>query len=82
MIRLLETKMIVDNEVMDKIKALYRVKEEYLEAVFDDDQTRLWFRRNVFEEGSLHDSKGSRLSSQKISCIKYKKGKKNHEIYA
>ena len=35
MIRLLETKMIVDNEVMDKIKALYRVKEEYLEAVFD-----------------------------------------------
>ena len=35
MIRLLETKMIVDNETMDKIKALYRVKEEYLEAVFE-----------------------------------------------
>lgn len=35
MIRLLETKMIVDNEIMDKIKALYRVKEEYLEAVFE-----------------------------------------------
>lgn len=35
MIRLLETKMIIDNETMDKIKALYRVKEEYLEAVFD-----------------------------------------------
>ena len=27
--------MIVDNEIMDKIKALYRVKEEYLEAVFE-----------------------------------------------
>ena len=27
MIRLLETKMIVDNEIMDKIKALYRVKK-------------------------------------------------------
>ena len=35
MIRLLETKMVVDNETMDKIKALYRVKEEYLEAVFE-----------------------------------------------
>ena len=35
MIRLLETKMIVDNETMDKIKALYRVKEEYLETVFE-----------------------------------------------
>ena len=33
-IRLLETKMIVDNEVMDKIRLLYKVKEEYLDAVF------------------------------------------------
>lgn len=35
MIRFLETKMIVDNEVMDKIRLFYRVKEEYLDTVFD-----------------------------------------------
>lgn len=35
MIRLLETKMIVDSQVMDKILLFYRVKEEYLDMVFD-----------------------------------------------
>ncbi|MBU5482300.1 tyrosine-protein phosphatase [Blautia sp. MSJ-19] len=35
MIRLLETKMIVDNEVMDVVRLLYRVKEEYLDTVFE-----------------------------------------------
>ena len=33
MIRFLETKMIVDNQVMDKIRLFYRVKEEYLDIV-------------------------------------------------
>lgn len=35
MIRFLETKMIVDNPVMDKISLFYRVKEEYLDVVFE-----------------------------------------------
>ena len=35
MIRFLETKMIVDNQVMDKIRLFYRVKEEYLDIVFE-----------------------------------------------
>lgn len=35
MIRFLETKIIVDNEIMDKIRLFYRVKEEYLDTVFD-----------------------------------------------
>ena len=34
MIRFLETKMIVDNQTMDKIRLLYKVKEEYLDIVF------------------------------------------------
>lgn len=34
MIRLLETKMIVDNETIDKIRLLYKVKEDYLDIVF------------------------------------------------
>lgn len=35
LIRLMETKTIVDPPIMDRIKGLYRVKEEYLDAVFD-----------------------------------------------
>ena len=35
MIRFLETKMIVDNQIMDKIRLFYRVKEEYLDIVFE-----------------------------------------------
>lgn len=35
MIRFLETKMIVDNPTMDKIRLFYKVKEEYLDVVFD-----------------------------------------------
>ena len=35
MIRFLETKLIVDNQVMDKIRLFYRVKEEYLDIVFE-----------------------------------------------
>lgn len=35
MIRLMETKTIVDPGIMDKISCFYRVKEEYLDAVFD-----------------------------------------------
>lgn len=35
MIRLMETKTIVDPKIMDRIHSLYRVKEEYLDAVFD-----------------------------------------------
>lgn len=34
MIRFLKTKMIVDNQTMDKIRLLYKVKEEYLDIVF------------------------------------------------
>ncbi|MDO4305878.1 MAG: tyrosine-protein phosphatase [Eubacteriales bacterium] len=34
-IRLMETKTIVDPGIMDRINSLYRVKEEYLDAVFD-----------------------------------------------
>ena len=35
MVRYLESKMIVDNQTMDKIRLLYRVKEEYLDCVFE-----------------------------------------------
>lgn len=35
MIRFLETKMIVDNDVMDKIRLLFMVKPEYLHVVFE-----------------------------------------------
>lgn len=35
MIRLLETRMIVDNKVMDKIRLCYQVKKEYLDTVFE-----------------------------------------------
>lgn len=34
MIRILETKMIVDNEAMDKIRLLFKVKREYIDAAF------------------------------------------------
>ena len=34
MIRFLETKMIVDPQVMDKVRLLYKVKEEYLDTAF------------------------------------------------
>lgn len=34
MIRFLETKMIVDTDIMDKIRLLYKVKGEYLDTVF------------------------------------------------
>lgn len=34
MIRFLESKMIVDEEVMERIRILFRVKEEYLDTVF------------------------------------------------
>ena len=35
MVRYLESKMIVDNQTMDKIRLFYRVKEEYLDCVFE-----------------------------------------------
>ena len=35
MVRYLETKTIVDNKVMDKVRMLYKVKGEYLDTVFD-----------------------------------------------
>lgn len=35
MVRYLETKTIVDNRVMDKVRILYKVKGEYLDMVFD-----------------------------------------------
>lgn len=35
MIRYLETKMIVDREIMDKVRILYKVKGEYLDVIFD-----------------------------------------------
>lgn len=35
LIRLMETKTIVDAGMMDRIKSLYRVKEDYLDAVFE-----------------------------------------------
>ena len=35
MVRYLENKVIVDGETMDRIRVLYKVKEEYLDAVFE-----------------------------------------------
>lgn len=35
MIRFLETKMIVDNKVMDTIRLFFKVKPEYIDTVFD-----------------------------------------------
>ena len=56
MIRFLETKMIVDNQVMDKIRLFYRVKEEYLDIVFETIKKRFWFHEYVYEKSTLHES--------------------------
>ena len=41
MIRFLETKMIVDTNIMDKIRLLYKVKGEYLDTAIPDNRKRL-----------------------------------------
>ena len=55
MIRFLETKMIVDNQVMDKIRLFYRVKEEYLDIVFETIKKDFGSMNMFMKKSTLHE---------------------------
>ena len=77
MIRFLETKMIVDNQVMDKIRLLYRVKEEYLDIVFETIKKDFGSMDMFMKKALYMNPKNNRSLTKKISCIKMHKMSKN-----
>ena len=81
MIRFLETKMIVDNQVMDKIRLFYRVKEEYLDIVFETIK-KIFGSMDMFMKKALYmNPKNIEVLRKKISCIKMHKMSKKCNVY-
>ena len=80
MIRFLETKMIVDNQVMDKIRLFYRVKEEYLDIVFETIK-KDFGSMDMFMKKALYMNQKHRSLTKKISCIKMHKMSKKCNVY-
>ena len=77
MIRFLETKMIVDNQVMDKIRLFYRVKEEYLDIVFETIKKDFGSMDMFMKKALYMNPKNIEALTKKISCIKMHKMSKN-----